>query len=319
MQAARNPLVSVLIPAFNASSFLERAVTSVLNQTLKSVEIVIVDDASTDGTYELAEHLSAKHGIIRVVALRENGGPAVARNAAMQAASGEWLAILDADDAYDADHLERLQLIASQHYADVILSNFCYFDPASHTRGSEGVSQQDLPRSVDRYEYVASARPYLSHQDWGLLKPMLRAAFVKSHSISYPTFSRHGEDFLMMLDCLLAGGKVVISPSPTYLYTHRGHGWSRTAIDYQAMVAQSAALIRDPRIAYDHEMVRLLKSRIAALERLAGENRGRSLLKDRRLGELLLRAVTDCHVRSVTARLVLRRLRNLFVRARIGA
>jgi succinoglycan biosynthesis protein ExoO len=307
-----NPTVSVLIPAFNASSFLVRAVTSALNQTLKSTEIVIVDDASTDNTLAVARGLSTAHSNVRVVVLPKNGGPAIARNAAIDAAKGEWLAILDADDAYDPDHLERLCLIAAQHRADIVLSNFCYFDPDSKARGSAGIPQEGLPRVVDSYEYVANARPYLDHQDWGLLKPMLKAAFVRARSISYPIYSRHGEDFLMMLDCLLADGRVIVSPAPTYLYTHRGSGWSRTTVDYRAVATQSAALTRDPRIAHDHEMVRLLNSRISAIKRLSGEYKGRTLLENRAFSDLLLQSFTDFYVAQATTRFALRRLRRLW-------
>jgi succinoglycan biosynthesis protein ExoO len=307
-----NPTVSVLISAFNASSFLARAVTSVLNQTLKSTEIVIVDDASTDNTLAVARGLSTAHSNVRVVALPENGGPAIARNAAIDAAKGEWLAILDADDAFDPDHLERLCLIASQHRADIVLSNFCYFDPDSKARGSAGIPQEGLSRVVDKYEYVANARPYLDHQDWGLLKPMLKAAFVRARSISYPIYSRHGEDFLMMLDCLLADARVIVSPAPTYLYTHRGSGWSRTTVDYRAVANHSAALTRDPRITHDHEMVRLLNSRVSAIKRLSGEYKGRTLLENRAFSDLLLQSFTDFYIARATTRFALRRLRRLW-------
>jgi succinoglycan biosynthesis protein ExoO len=312
MGHASVPTVSVLIPAFNAASFLERAVTSALNQTLKSIEIVIVDDASTDNTLALAQDLCRDYSNIRVVALPRNGGPAIARNAAIDAANGEWLAILDADDAYDPDHLERMRVVAAEHHADIVLSNFCYFDPGSETRGSAGIPQDDRPRVVDRYEYVANTRPYLDHQDWGLLKPMLNAAFIKARSISYPIYSRHGEDFLMMLDCLLADGRIVISPAPTYLYTHRGSGWSRTTVDYRAVAAQSATLIRDPRIAHDHEMTRLLNARISALKRLAGEYEGRTLLENRAFSDLLLQSFTDYYIARATTRFALKRLRRLW-------
>ena len=185
-------------------------------------------------------------------------------------------------------------------------------DPDSETRGSAGIPQEGLPRVVDSYEYVANARPYLDHQDWGLLKPMLKAAFVRARSISYPIYSRHGEDFLMMLDCLLADGRVIVSPAPTYLYTHRGSGWSRTTVDYRAVATQSAALTRDPRIAHDHEMVRLLNSRISAIKRLSGEYKGRTLLENRAFSDLLLQSFTDFYVAQATTRFALRRLRRLW-------
>lgn len=311
MGQTNKPTVSVLVPAFNAIPFLNRSVNSALEQTLKSVEIIIVDDSSTDGTLELARRLSDTYPNVRVVALLENGGPAAARNAAIAAATGDWLAILDADDAYDTDHLEGLCKIAEEHRADVVLSNFSFFDPVSQVRGADGVPSQDPPRVITRHEYVAHSRPFLDNQDWGLLKPMLSTAFVRQRSISYPTHSRHGEDFLMMLDCLLAGGRIVVSPRPTYLYSHRGSGWSRTIVDYRAVAAQSAALLHDPRIAHDTEMLRQLKSRISAVKRLAGEVEGRNLFDKSALVDLTLRSFSDYYVCRAAMRLVLKRLLNL--------
>jgi succinoglycan biosynthesis protein ExoO len=310
MEQISRPTVSVLVPAFNATPFLERSVNSALNQTLKSLEIIIADDASTDNTLELARRLSETHPNVRVIALPENGGPARARNAAIAAATGKWLAVLDADDAYDPEHLEGLCRIAEEHRADVVLSNFSFFDPVSHVRGADGLSQQHLPRVVTRYEYVAHARPFLDHQDWGLLKPLLSTAFVRERSISYPTHSRHGEDFLMMLDCLLASGRVVVSPTPTYLYTYRSSGWSRTTVDYHAVVAESADLLHDPRIARDAEMVRHLKLRISAVKRLAGEFEGRILVDKGALVDLTLRSFRDYYVGRAAARLIMKRLLN---------
>lgn len=311
MGLINRPTVSVLIPAFNAAPFLERAVNSALSQTLKSVEVVIVDDSSTDRTLEIARRLSGRYPNVQVVPLPENGGPAVARNAGIAAAAGKWLAVLDADDAYDPDHLERLCNIAEEYRAEVVLSNFCFFDPASQVRGAEGVSEQQLPRAITKYEYVARAKPFLDHQDWGLLKPMFSAAFLRRQSISYPTHSRHGEDFLMMLDCLLAGGCVVVSPKPTYLYTYRSSGWSRTSVDYRAVVDQSAALLHDPRITADAELLRHLDSRIAAVKRLAAEFEARVLFDKGALVGLMARSFRDCNVGRAVARLLIKRLSNL--------
>jgi len=96
------PLVSVIIPAYNAAAFLPRAVESVLNQTYSNVEIIVVDDGSTDETPELMEDYSDSVRYIR----KENGGVASARNAGIQEARGDYIAHLDADDEWMSDKLE---------------------------------------------------------------------------------------------------------------------------------------------------------------------------------------------------------------------
>jgi hypothetical protein len=78
------------------------------------------------------------------------------------------------------------------------------------------------------------------------------------------------------------------------------------------VAAQSAGLIRDPRIAHDQEMVRLLNSRISALKRLTGEYRGRTLLENRAFRDLLFQSFTDYYVAKATTRFALRRLRRLW-------
>ena len=93
--------ISVVIPAYNAARFLPRCLESVFAQTLKPLEVIVVDDGSTDNTAAVAEELGA------TVLRRPNGGPGAARNAGIQFASGEWIALLDADDLWAAEKLER--------------------------------------------------------------------------------------------------------------------------------------------------------------------------------------------------------------------
>ncbi len=93
--------ISVVIPAFNAALFLPRCLQSVSCQTLQPAEVVVVNDGSTDDTAEVAEALGAK------VVSRPNGGLSAARNTGIQNASGDWIALLDADDMWAPDKLRR--------------------------------------------------------------------------------------------------------------------------------------------------------------------------------------------------------------------
>ena len=93
--------ISVVIPAYNAASFLPRCLRSVFAQTLKPEEIIVVDDGSSDNTAEVAAELGVK--VIR----RANGGPSAAKNTGMQSALSEWIALLDADDMWAPERLER--------------------------------------------------------------------------------------------------------------------------------------------------------------------------------------------------------------------
>ncbi len=97
------PGVSVVIPAFNAASWLARAIESALAQTMAVTEVIVVDDGSTDLTAEVAQRYES----VRLVRRVANGGPAAARNSGIMIARGDWIALLDADDAWLPQKLER--------------------------------------------------------------------------------------------------------------------------------------------------------------------------------------------------------------------
>ena len=95
--------ISVIIPAYNAEKFIGEAIESVLNQTRPAKEIIVVDDASTDRTAEIARSFGAR---VKVLVNEVNSGPGHSRNAGVAASTGDYLAFLDADDCFKAIHLE---------------------------------------------------------------------------------------------------------------------------------------------------------------------------------------------------------------------
>jgi len=99
-------MISVLIPAYNAEQFIGEAIDSVLRQTFKDIETIVVDDGSTDGTRTVVESFADKVRYYR----QENGGAASARNHCVRLAAGAYFAFLDADDVWAADKL-RLQIL----------------------------------------------------------------------------------------------------------------------------------------------------------------------------------------------------------------
>jgi len=119
---------SIVIPAYNAAPFLARCLESVFAQTLKPDEVIVVDDASSDNTASLAAELGAK-----VVSRKINGGLSAARNSGIQAASSEWIALLDADDVWLPEKLER-QVACIRPEVVLIYTGIRFFDD-NGTRG----------------------------------------------------------------------------------------------------------------------------------------------------------------------------------------
>ena len=101
-----SPLVSVIVPAYNAEQFIERTLSSVLNQTYKNLEVLVVDDGSKDRTVEIVEDIATKDS--RVTLLQQpNSGVAKARNSAIESAKGEYIAPIDADDIWYPQKIEK--------------------------------------------------------------------------------------------------------------------------------------------------------------------------------------------------------------------
>lgn len=123
------PFVSVVMPVFNGADYLAGAIDSVLCQTYQGFELIVVDDGSTDATQDIVSRYGDR---VRLEAQR-NQGHAAARNLGVKVAQGEWIAMIDADDLWDASKLERqLRHIAD---ADVIYSAACNFQDSQRVEG----------------------------------------------------------------------------------------------------------------------------------------------------------------------------------------
>lgn len=99
--------VSVIMPNFNCGSFLEKTINSVINQTYKNWELLVVDDCSTDDSVEVIKKLQASDDRIKLFINEKNSGCAAARNRALREATGKWIAFLDSDDLWTPDKLEK--------------------------------------------------------------------------------------------------------------------------------------------------------------------------------------------------------------------
>ena len=267
--------VSVIIPTFNAAGFVQRAISSALSQDALE-ELILVDDCSTDETLGVLEAEAASDQRVRVVRLHGNQGPSAARNAGLDVARCDWIAVLDADDAFALGRLGRLVSFAEQTGADVVADDLAYYDAQAGRITGHGLGPAPIP-TCD-----LTLRTFLQHNladgkglDWGLLKPMIRRGLLVDKNLCYDTAIRHGEDFRFAVDLLLAGARFRILPEPMYIYTQRhgavsgrASGMTRTTIAYDRLRDAALAMAERPEIRGDKELVSLLRTRTAGLNRL---------------------------------------------------
>lgn len=230
---------TVVIPVYCGDATLYRAARSALDQTLRDIEVILVDDASTDGSWQVIKDLLRQDNRVRALRHRRNRGKSVAMNRAMALARGEWLAVLDADDWYHSDRLEALVTLAEGRNADLAADNqFLYDAAADRVVGTAWPTGQAVWRlSFD--DFLLGSDAYESF-NLGMLKPVLRVAFMRDMRLCYEENARQGEDFFHLLQFYLAGGRAVVSDNPTYFYTQPfgaiSRQWShagRTRYDFQ--------------------------------------------------------------------------------------
>lgn len=126
-----NDLISVVIPAFNVDKYIERCIKSILNQTYSNIEIIIVDDGSTDDTPNIIDDYALKdHRIISVH--KENGGVSSARMEGIHRASGEWIGFVDGDDVIEANMYEVLMNNAIKYNVDISHCGYRMIFPDGH-------------------------------------------------------------------------------------------------------------------------------------------------------------------------------------------
>jgi succinoglycan biosynthesis protein ExoO len=208
--------VSVIMPTYNSMRTVDRAIDSVLAQTHASVQLLVVDDASTDSTvHRIEERRRGHEEKIVLVCCRENGGPAAARNRGVAMCDGEWIAVLDSDDAWRDNRLELLLEKARRASADAVCDNLLGFD--DHLGKETELLFSQLPAWLDIVAAVAAT--YAGKYNLGYLKPVVRRSFVEQHHIRYDEDLRTGEDLLYLLNLLVHGGRVMGIDTPLYIYT----------------------------------------------------------------------------------------------------
>ncbi|MGJ5634666.1 glycosyltransferase family 2 protein [Nostoc sp. CALU 1950] len=218
-----NPKVSVIIPAYNTEAYIAKSIKSALEQTLTDIEVIIVDDASSDKTVEVAKSFTDQR--LKVIVNQQNLGAAAARNRALRAAQGEWIAVLDSDDWYAPERLSKLVSRANEINADMIADDVYLIKDGETSPWStliqesgesiEKILQIDIVYFVETDVY---GQPGLH---LGLSKPLFKREFLVKHGIEYDEDIRMGQDFWLDMKCLIKGARFFIEPKPYYFYRSR--------------------------------------------------------------------------------------------------
>lgn len=265
--------VSVIMPAYNAERFIVEAIRSARTQSETRIEILVIDDCSSDATAALVERLAGQDARIRLIRRPVNGGPAAARNAGLDAARGEWVALLDADDKFLSMRLAHLIALGEQRGADIVSDNLLLCPDGDDALGERMIPPELLPRPrlLTTAEFVrrnVGSRKY-PRVSYGFMQPIMRREFLLRHGLRYDEHNRFGEDFLLYTRCLLRGARWWVTPEAMYLYNVRGGSLTevQTADDLDRIRRMETALLAEPHIAGDIELTRALRRHKRVIDR----------------------------------------------------
>lgn len=224
--SAERPTVSIITANYNGARHLAAAVRSVLKQSLRDFEMIIVDDCSTDDSLAVIAEAAGGDPRIRVIVQDQNGGPAKARNRAIDEARGRWIAVFDSDDLMAPDRLARLVARGQADRADIVADNLMIFVDGCNSPWKPYLPAKSCvqARWITLADYIASAKMYAKAPGLGYLKPMFRAEVLRDAGMRYREDLRIGEDYDLVLRLLAQGLTMRLEPMP--LYRYRKHATS---------------------------------------------------------------------------------------------
>lgn len=282
-----DPIVSVVVANFNGERFLADALASALDQTLRDIEVILVDDASTDGSLEIARVLACEDSRLRVLARETRSGPGGARNDGFAAARGRWIAILDSDDMMHPARLEQLVGAAEAVHADLIADDLLIFRDDAPPASLLSARQRRLGW-VSAADFIAHNRLLSREPALGYLKPLIRTAFLRHHGISYDPALRIGEDYDLIAQLLAKGARFRLLDTLGYFYRKHVRSISHrlsdeTISEMRAADTRLRALFDKDAVA--DEIARAFDVRLSSIERAATLSAIVAALKAHRWGE----------------------------------
>ncbi len=215
-----NPLVSVVMPAYNAEKFIEETVKSVQAQTVSDFELIIIDDCSTDKTFDVITRLAFKDNRIKVVKGEKNMGVAHVRNKGLSLAKGKYVALLDSDDIWLPEKLERQIKLAEENKADLVYCSYAMIDENGNKVCEDFIVPEKTGYEDTLIKSVISCSTALMTSD-----------ICKKYS--FPTDMYH-EDYAFWLDILkdgnIAVGDTAVTAKYRLLQTSRSSGKFNCAV-----------------------------------------------------------------------------------------
>jgi len=226
-----NKLVSIIIPIYNSEEFLDKCIQSAINQSYKNIEIVLVNDGSTDSSKSICDSYASKDNRIKVIH-KNNGGLVSSRKAGLKVSTGEYILYIDGDDWIEPELVQHYMNQVFEFNADVVISSHIV-----NLEGREDILPNSLPPGVYNKDQLNSiVYPKMLHTgkfsqfgifsySWGKL---YKKEILFENQLNVDESITIGEDALCLYPTLLDTNKLVILKQPYYHYRQRANSLIKT-------------------------------------------------------------------------------------------
>ena len=208
-----NNLVSIVVPVYNISEYVGRCLDSLLKQTYRNIEIIVVNDGSTDDSFLICEKYSSDSRV-RLFS-KTNGGLSSARNYGIEVSNGDYICFVDGDDYISNNYVERLLQLILDSEADIAVCNFYYeFDGYCNLRDHKNISKDIVLSNIDAIKNIYSFDSF-GVATWN--KMFKKDSF---DSIRFP-LGKISEDYYIMFELFYNSKKIAYTTEPLYFYVQR--------------------------------------------------------------------------------------------------
>lgn len=203
--------ISIIVPVFNVKDYLDECIKSILCQTHKNIELIIIDDGSYDGSEEICDKYAELDNRIRVIH-KNNEGVSKARNEGLKIASGDYFAFVDADDFIDEDYYKSLLALCEERNADICVSTNCY-------RNSGCKNDNFVINDYTREEAISELLKFRNKGNSSILFSIWDGIYRGElfRHLSFPDDIHHFEDYLMKV-LVTNNAKKIVTTSQTYYH-----------------------------------------------------------------------------------------------------
>ncbi len=245
----QNDLISVIVPVYKVEKYLHRCVDSILNQTYRNLEIILVDDGSPDSCPKICDEYAKRDNRIKVIH-KNNAGVSAARNTGLEFSQGEFIAFVDSDDCIETNMYELLHKSIVKNRCDIAMSgyNLLYKNDIKKMMDESILHVNDEKlKSIPDVMFVDNSFGNI----WRLL---YRRSFIGGHRFSQDFFS--GEDLLFNLNLIKKNTKISVVKECLYNYFQRNdsvvHSYSLAKVEQRIKMAKEALELIKPLVGDDY-------------------------------------------------------------------